>query len=120
MIPFLKREKANEEKRMPLWSDDGQDYYLTVVSNLSDKHRMNKSLVFQEAAQNVGEGKLDDSKKAELTAKLCACSVTGWELPEEFGEFTQEKAGKFLFDYPQICDTVDRFCSALASNAEKK
>jgi len=120
MIPFIKREQANASKKLSLFSDDGKDYYLMVLSAHSDAYKINYSVCMREAAQTVKDGVLTQDKQTELTAKLVSAALDGWFMPEDFGEFSKEKAEQLLLDYPQIRDAVDTFANDDKRYLEKK
>jgi hypothetical protein len=120
MIPFVSRTQANAGKVLPLYSKDGKDYSLTIISVHSDAFKLRRAAILREAAQEANDGRLDGQQQINLTAKLAASTVTGWNLPDEFGEYTPEGAEKLLFDYPQICEAVDLFSSNDANFLEKK
>lgn len=120
MIPFVKREDANTARKLPLFSDGDSKYHLMIVSTHSDQFKMRKNAVLREAALSATDGKLDDKRTIELTAKLAASTITDWLMPEEFGEYSKESAEKLLLDYPQICDAVDAFSSKDGNYLEKK
>lgn len=120
MIPFVSRTEANESKTLPLYSESGKDYSLQVVSVCSDVFKLRRAAILREAAQTAGEGKLDGADQIRLTSKLAASTVTGWDLHDDFGEYTPEGAEKLLYDYPQICEAVDLFSSKDANFLAKK
>lgn len=110
-FPFIKRDDANKAVTLPLFSDDSGVYYLEIISAYSDKFKTRKAAIFRDAAMAMTDGKFTDEKQQELTAKLAASTIVNWKLPEQFGDYTHEKAEQLLIDYPQILESVDDFSS---------
>jgi len=121
-FPFVKREQANEGKKLELIDGNGKPtgYWLMVASSYSDTYKVRKGRVMRELAESVIENRHDDENQIKLTAKMVAAAITGWNVPEEFGEFNAENAEKMMLDYPQICDAVDKFSARDENYLAKK
>lgn len=119
-IPFLKRDQANTPKKLALFSEEKKQYFINVLSAHSDAYKLNYGVCMREAAEAMKDGKLDQDKQTELTARLVSAAVHSWEMPEEFGECNRESAFKLLLDYPQIRDAVDTFANDDKRYIEKK
>lgn len=121
-FPFVSRTQANDSKKLILRNSSGKDtgFYLMVASIHSDTAKIQKSRVQREIAESVVNNKHSDAEQIRLISKLVASTITGWKLPEEFGEYSKENAEKFLHEYPEICDAVDVFSTRDANYLEKK
>lgn len=116
-LNYLKRSEANSAKKLILDSDEGEEYFLMVNSMYSDEYRVNRSAVYQKAAES---SEIKESNKQMLHAKLLAAAIVNWSVPKEYGKCTPENAEKLLFDFPQIADAVDIFISDDSQFIEKK
>lgn len=120
MKSYLKRSQANTPQKLSLEGDnDKDDFYLMVVSYHSDVYRSNKSKILMTMAESKLEGS-EEEQFARQLAQLAACAVVDWSLPEEYGEYSHEKAVDFLFEYPSITDAVDSTLSNNGNFLEKK
>jgi hypothetical protein len=119
MKRFITAEQANTSVKLPLYSEDGKDYYLMILSVYSNEFKLRKNQVLREAAKLSNDGAYDDQAQIDLTAKLAASTVSGWYLPIDEEEYSSLAAENLMKKYPQICDAVDSF-SANNENYLKK
>jgi len=120
MKNFLKRKDANTPQKLIIDSDDGQEFFLMVVSSYADVYKAGKQRVMREAAETMTASDFVDENQFKLVAKILATTVTSWSMPEEFGECTPENVEALLLEYPQICEAVDEFFSDNGKFIEKK
>jgi len=120
MQQFIKRTEANNAEKLELFSDNGEVYYLMVSSVYSDQYVVKKTDVFRQAAQSANDGKYTDSIQLDMRAKMASGAISGWHLPEEFGEYSPANAEKLMLDYPQILEAVDVFSSKNENFIKKK
>lgn len=119
MKNLVKRSEANTAQKLIIDTDEGAECFLMVKSAHSDDYRNGKLQALRNAAETL-EGGIDDDSQAKILASMLSYAIVDWSLPEEFGEFTREKAEELLFEYPQICEAVDIFISSNKNFIEKK
>lgn len=116
MDDFYTREKANEGRKLPLYTPDGKptEEWLLVRHVWSDAFQDAEDAGLRathEAMLALGE-KPDPAEVAAIkrasTTKLLASLIAGWSFPEEC---TLEAVAAFLSKAPQIEEQINRFAA---------
>ena len=114
MEQFHTRDKANEGRKLPLRTPDGQptDEWLMVRHVWSDDFQKAEEAAVREAREVVmGMGDKPDPEAVSdvqraSKIKLLASLVAGWSFD---AECTPEAVADFLTQAPQIADAIDKF-----------
>lgn len=114
MNAFFTRDRANEGRRLPLTTPDGQptEHWLQVRSQHSDAFRERADALLQAAANDAPDPKNPNdlserqARGRKRTAALRAALVCAWSFPEDC---TPEAVERFLEMAPQIAAALDRF-----------
>lgn len=114
MDAFHTRERANEGRKLPLRTPDGQptDHWLMVRHVWSDDFQKAEEAALREARETImGMGESPDpAAVADVQrgsrVRLLASLVAGWSFD---AECTPEAVAGFLTQAPQIADSIDKF-----------
>lgn len=111
---FHTRERANEGKRLPLFTPDGKptEHWLQVRHVWSDAFQATSDAVLAEVQDAVLAAEGDKDKIAEVKrdaqVRMWAALVAGWSFPEPC---TPEAVADFLRAAPQIGKVLDKFAA---------
>jgi hypothetical protein len=111
MKKFITATQANQAQKLSLYSEDGKEFYLMILSAYSNEFKLRKNAILREAAKAATEGKYSDQLQVDLMAKLAASTIVDWNLSEEEGAYSKESAERLLMTYPEIFEAVDAFGS---------
>lgn len=111
---FHTRERANEGKRLTLYTPDGQptEHWLQVRHVWSDAFQEANDAAIAEVSEAVLAAQGDPAKiataKREAQIRLWASLVAAWSFDEPC---TPENVEAFLREAPQIGKVIDKFAA---------
>lgn len=111
---FHTRARANEGKRLPLFTPDGKptEHWLQVRHVWSDAfqsaNEAEVAALRETMLENPEDKTVVDEAKREAQIRIWAALVSGWSFEIEA---TPEAVAEFLRDAPQIGAQIDKFAA---------